>query len=76
MQNNSAFRVGVICPHAGLRAALAGISPGILVNYPHLKKVAENFKYLFFTDISLKFSGSPKERSGCLAHHPSDQLRW
>lgn len=74
MRNNSGFRVGVSCARAACGAAPAGITPGILVNYPHLEKVAENFKYLFFTDISLKFSGTPKEQSRCLACHPTDQL--
>ena len=74
VRTNSGFRVGVSCPPAGLRAAPAEISPGILVNYPHPEKVAENFKYLFFSDISSEFSGTLKERSGRLAHHPADRL--
>lgn len=71
---NSGFRVGVSCARAAHGAAPSAITPVILVNYPHPEKVAENFKYLFFADISLKFSGTPEEQSGHLARRPADRL--
>lgn len=76
VRNNSGFRVGVSCACVAPGAAPAGITPGILVNYPHPEKVAENFKYLFFTDISLMFSGTRKEQRGHLARRPADRLHW